>query len=153
MSLERPRLKIVPAARRDRLVGGEANPTLPAVNTIPCTHWQELTDRYTMLYSVFPGNRRMSLRRTAIVGEVICRKVPPRLLLLVAAVACLAILAGVLAALAFAGGSDFYCDTCTLHPDGVPAVSQAHHPSFDEDTAAPEDPGYTNLLLDGRVLL
>lgn len=84
------------------------------------------------------------MRRTAIVGEVICRKVPPRLLLLVAAVACLAILAGVLAALAFAGGSDFYCDTCTLHPDGVPAVSQAHHPSFDEDTAAPEDPGYTN---------
>jgi hypothetical protein len=68
----------------------------------------------------------------------------PRLVALAASVLCLTVLAGILAAHAFAGGSDFYCDTCTLYPDGVPAVSQAHHSSFYEDTAAPEDTGYTN---------
>lgn len=60
----------------------------------------------------------------------VLRKQPPRSLLLIAAVACLAALAGVLAVRAFAGGNDYYCNNCILPANGVPAVSQAHHPSF-----------------------
>lgn len=53
-----------------------------------------------------------------------------RVVLLVGAVCCLAIVAGVLAVRAFAWGQDTYCDGCTLPASGVPAVSAAHHPSF-----------------------
>ncbi len=49
---------------------------------------------------------------------------------LVLGACCLAVLAGVLAARAFASGTDYYCQGCTLSSSGVPAVSQAHHPSF-----------------------
>jgi hypothetical protein len=59
------------------------------------------------------------------------RKRPRRVVLLVIAVVCLAVLAGVLAARAFAYGIDNnYCNPCTLPASGAPAVSQAHHPSF-----------------------
>src|SRR5207244_8000819 len=53
-----------------------------------------------------------------------------RMVIFVAAVGCLAALAGVLAVSAFAWGEDDYCTNCTLPSSGVPAVSAAHHTSF-----------------------
>ena len=54
-----------------------------------------------------------------------------KLALLITVVGCLAVLAGVLAVRAFAGGDDTYCNGCTLAKSGIPAVSQAHHYTFD----------------------
>lgn len=64
-----------------------------------------------------------SLRKTRLVQS------PKRPWVLVASVCCLAVLAGVLAARAFAQNTDYYCSPCVLQSSGVPAVS-ADHVSF-----------------------
>lgn len=47
-------------------------------------------------------------RRMVVIGAVVC---------------CLAVVAGVMAVRAFAAGVDVYCQSCTLHTNGVPASS------------------------------
>lgn len=57
-----------------------------------------------------------------------------RTMVLLLAVACLAVLAGVMAVSAFASGTDNYATDHLFSEDGVPAVSQARHTSFDKNS-------------------